>query len=204
MSDASVTGASMPARTKARLGRTASISRWALGRPDSLVIVLAVATGYLAVFLYMIQDLRVHSPGDVGIAAVADSPLSTMFDPAAGSFMHQPIVVLELGIATWQFSPLNTGLGLSVAALVGLNIALTYLAIVQPRACGMGASAGFVAGVPALFAGGACCAPVIILIFGIQATGTLLTAIAWLLPVSLALLVLTLVYITGKISPTMG
>ncbi|WP_436901292.1 hypothetical protein [Halovenus halobia] len=53
---------------------------------------------------------------------------------------------------------------------------------------------------PGLLAG-SCCAPVWLLVVGIQVSGIVLTAGVWLLPASLLLLVATLVYVAGKITP---
>ena len=84
--------------------------------------------------------------------------------------MHRPAVLLEVGPIVWGVSPLNTVFGGAVAALVGLNLALSYLTLTRQRACTVGA----VAGVPALLAGGACCGLVLLLVLGIRATGALL------------------------------
>lgn len=188
-------------RAKRRLSRTVAVSRGSLRRRDALAVFVAVAAVYLLAFLYMVQDLLLGTGSGLSVT-LADDPLSTMFQSAPGTFMHQPVALLELGVATWEFSPLNTLLGAAVAALVGLNLALSYLAITQPRSCGVGAGAGAVAGIPALLAGSACCAPVVVLVLGIQATGTLITVFAWLLPVSTLLLLATLVYVAGHIDPT--
>jgi hypothetical protein len=189
----------LPATAKRRLSRTVTVSRAILRRRDTLAVLAGVAIVYLVAFLYVVQDLAFS--GSALSVTVADDPLATMFQSAPGTFMHRPVVLLELGVATWEFSPLNTLLGGGIAALVGLNLALSYLAVVQPRSCGVGAGAGVVAGIPALLAGSTCCAPVVVLVLGIQATGTLITVFAWLLPVSILLLLATLVHITGRINP---
>jgi len=191
----------LPVRAKHRLSRTVAVSRGTLRRRDSLAVLVGTAAVYLVAFLYMVQDLTAAPAAGLS-AVLADDPLATMFQSAPGTFMHQPVALLELGVATWEFSPLNTLLGVAIAGLVGLNLALSFLAITQPRSCGVGAGAGVVAGVPALLAGSACCAPVIVLVLGIQATGTLITVFAWLLPVSILLLLSTLVYIAGRVDPT--
>jgi hypothetical protein len=190
-----------PALAKRRLGQTVAISRGVLHRRDTLAVLLGVAAVYLVAFLYAVQDLLVSSGGSLSII-VADDPLFTMFQSAPGTFMHRPVALVEVGIVSWEFSPLNTLLGGGIAILVGLNLALSYLAVTQPRSCGVGASAGAVAGIPALLAGSTCCAPVVVLVLGIQATGTLITVFAWLLPVSVLLLLSTLVYVAGRVDPT--
>lgn len=188
-------------QVKHRLLHTGRIVR-GLGHHRGALAVLGVVTvAYLVAFLYMLRNLIITTEAGVSIFVV-DAPLSRMFDPAPGAFLFQPVALIEAGVVVLEFSPLNFLLGLGIAFLVGLNLSFSYLAITQPRSCGMSASAGVFASIPALLAGSACCAPVIFLILGIQATGVVLTAFVFLLPVSVALLVLTLVYLAGKINPT--
>ena len=192
---------SLPARAKRRLGTTVAVSRGALGRRDALAVLTGSAILYLFAFLYALQNLVVRTSAGLSVT-VADAPVETALQQGTGPFTYRPAALLELGVVVWEFSPLNTLLGLGIAGLVGLNFALSYLAVTQPRSCGIGAGAGVVASVPALLAGSTCCAPVIVLVLGIQASSALLTAFVWLLPVSVLLLVGTLVYVAGKIDPT--
>lgn len=173
-----------------------------LRRRDSLAVFLAVTLGYLVAFLWMMQNVFVGTDVGFGVAVPVEDPLSHAFQQAPGQFAFEAVAVVEFGVVTWLFSPLNTLVGLSIAGLVGLNLALTYLAVTQPRACGIGATSGVFASVPALLAGSACCAPIVAIVFGIQMSGLLLTAFAWLLPVGVALLLVSLVYIAGKVDPT--
>ena len=101
-----------------------------------------------------------------------------------------------------MFSGENTAIGLVISLLVGLNLALTYLAVTQPKSCGIEAGTGVLAAVPALFAGSACCGPVLFLVIGIQAGGVLLTAFQWLLPAAALLLLGSLVLVAGRVDPT--
>ena len=94
------------------------------------------------------------------------------------------------------------GVGLGLAALVGGNLALTYLAWTQPAACGLGeSSSGVLASLPAALSGTACCGPVVLIALGIQASGALLTAFQFLLPVSALLLAGSLVLVGRQIGP---
>ena len=87
--------------------------------------------------------------------------------------------------------------------LVGLNLALTYLAWTQPKACGIGeSSSGLLAGLPALLSGTACCGPVLLLVVGIQASGVLITAFQFLLPVAALVLVGSLILVGRQITPS--
>ncbi len=173
-----------------------------LKRRDSLSVFLAVTVGYLFVFLYMVTDIAINTSAGFSVSVPVADPLSHMFQQGPGRFSFEGIALIELGVITWAFSPINTLVGLGIAALVGLNLALTYLAVTQPKSCGIGTSSGLLASVPALLAGSACCAPVIAIVFGIQLSSVLLTTITWLLPVSVGLLLASLVYIAGKVDPT--
>ncbi len=173
-----------------------------LGRRDSLAVFLGVTVGYLLAFLYMMTDIAINPNAGFGISVPVADPWSQMFQRGPGQFSFEGIAFIELGVVSWAFSPLNTVIGLSIAVLAGLNLALTYLAVTQPKSCGIGTSSGVFASVPALLAGSACCAPVVAIVFGIQMSGILLTAFTWLLPVSIALLLLSLVYVAGKVDPT--
>lgn len=188
-------------RLRDLFSQTAAASRGALLRRDSGAVFIGVSAAYLVLFLFILENLAVV-PG-VGLSIeVVDAPLTQMLRPAPGAFLFEPIALLQAGVVVWEFSPLNTVSGLSIALLVGVNLSVSYLAITQPRACGMSTGAGVLASLPALLAGSACCAPVIFLVVGIQVTGTLITAFSLLLPVSIFLLIATLIYVSGKISPT--
>lgn len=170
------------------------------GRHRGARAVAGVATlSYLLVYLYAIDKLQ---PGDgqFGVVVAAD-PAAQLFRRTFGAFSYEPVAMVRLGVVTYQFS-LNTLLGLGLAALVGINLGASYLAWRQPAACGMGSrSAGLVAGVPALLSGTACCAPVIVILVGVQLTGGLLFAFELLLPIAVVLLVATLVLIGRQIDP---
>lgn len=189
-------------RVRRRLGLTLTVSTGVFRRPKALGVFLAVTAVYLVTFLWAMADIVIRTSADIGVTAVVDDPLSQMFVPGPGPYTHEPVALIELGVATFAFSPLNTALGLFIAALVGLNLASTYLAVTQPAACGLGATSGLFASVPALLAGSTCCAPVILIALGIQAGGILLTAFSWLLPLGVIALLASQVYLAGQVDPT--
>lgn len=185
---------------RARLARTGAVARGVLRRRGSFAVFAGVTVAYLFVFLWLLGDLILASEAGYSVF-VADDPQGRALRPAPGAFLFQPVAVLELGVVIWEFSPLNTLLGAGLATLVGLNLAVSYLAVTQPRSCGLSSGAGVVASIPGLLAGSTCCAPVLLLVLGIQASGLVLAAFAWLLPVSVLLLVSTLVYVAGRVDP---
>jgi hypothetical protein len=193
---------SIPTALKERLVTTGAVSRGLLRRRDSVSVFLVVTAGYLFTFLYMMTDIVVDTSAGFSASVPVDDPFSLMFQQGPGQFSFEGVAFLELGVITWAFSPLNTLIGLGIAVLVGLNLALTFLAVTQPKSCGIGASSGVFASFPALLAGSACCAPVIAIAFGIQMSSVLLTAFTWLLPASIVLLLGSLVYVAGTVDPT--
>lgn len=184
----------MPEMTSA----TARAIRFALARRDGRVVALAVTVGYLVAYLVGTRSL-VSGTGEFGIR-VAAQPLSLVFR-RNGIASFEPIALLELGALRLLVSPPELLIGMSIAALVGLNGTLTYLAWRQPAACGISPGVGAVAAVPALLSGSACCAPVVLLVLGIQASGILLVAVDVLLPAAVLLLVGSLVLVSRRIEP---
>jgi len=189
-------------RIAGRFRRTLAVTVALLTRRDSLGVVVTTTVSYLFAFLYVMQNLFIEPSAGFGVDVPVSDPLSVMFQRGPGLFSFEAIAVIELGVVSWTFSPLNTALGLGVAVLVGVNLGMTYLAVTQPKSCGIGTSSGILASVPALLAGGACCAPVVAIVFGIQMSATLVTTFTWMLPAGAALLVVTLVYVAGKVDPT--
>jgi hypothetical protein len=186
--------------------RTVSQTRFAvrvaLGRRDGFAVFAAVAGLYLLAYLWF-SNLLAFGSTDVGVT-VARNPLGRFFQPANSAFSFEPVALVEFGVGIYLFS-LNTFLGLAIAILVGLNLAVTYVAWRQPKACGLGASeasSGLLAGVPALLSGAACCGPIVLIVFGIQASSTVLTAFQWLIPVAVVLLVGTLLWVGRKVDRT--
>ena len=187
----------MALRTAAR--RTAIAAATTLRRRDTLAVFIGVTLGYLLFYLYAIGHLAPGS-GQVELFVV-DRPLDRLFDRSFGTFSFEPVARFELGAVTYLFS-LDTVIGVGLALLVGLNLSLTALLWRQPKACGIGTSStAAVAGIPALLSGAACCAPVVLIVLGIQATGVLLTAFEFLLPLAAVFLIASLLLVGRQIDP---
>lgn len=184
-------------RTAVLRTRKATVSMFR--QSDAQLVFGSSTVGYLVVYLWTIGHLA-PGLGGYSVTVVAD-PLSKFLRPELGPFMFTPIARVTVGPLTYLFS-FNTVMGLGIAVLVGLNIALTYLTWTQPKACGIGGtSAGVLASVPALLSGTACCGPVILIVVGIQASGVLLTAFQFLLPVAALLLVGSLILVGRQVDP---
>lgn len=164
----------------------------AVRRPDSAGVIVLTTGLYIAAYLWAIGYLFPRS-GTLSIQTVSQ-PFERMFQQS-GTFLWEPVARIDAGVVSFLFSPFNTGLALVLGVLVGLNIGVAYLAWRQPAACGIGAGSGALAAVPALISGSACCAPVLLIVLGIQASGLLLLAFEVALPLGVVLLIGTLVYV---------
>ena len=182
-------------RTTRAIGFT--VRRW-----DGFVVTVVAAGVYLLSYLWATDHLQFREDAGFNWLVVND-PTARLLE-RRGPLSFEPVAFLEFGIGSLLFSPIDAAIGTLLATLVGLNLALAYLALVQPKACGIGAGAGAAASVPALLSGSVCCAPMILLVLGIQASGTLLTVIPWLLPVGVALLAGSLLYVSGLVDLSSG
>lgn len=159
-------------------------------------VVVASGGVYLILFLIALQDI---SRGGRAFQFLT-VPFSRMFE-RTGALTFEPIAQLTLPGLTILISPVNVLIGLGISLLVGLNLAITWLAFRQPRACRFNRSTGVLASLPALLAGGACCAPAIVLILGLQVSSLLMGVFQVLIPVSVVLLVITLKLILDRTNP---
>jgi hypothetical protein len=198
MTDAEPGLSSIPRATRT-LHRTRQAVGALLGRRDAALVFAGVSALYLAAYLAAIGRL-VPGRGTVGLLVVDDLSIALR---QTGTFTFEPIARLDLGLFSLLFSPLDTFLGLGLAVLVGLNLALFYLAWTQPAACGIEGASGALAAIPALLSGTACCGPVLLLVLGIQASGLLLAVFDVLLPLAVLLLLANLVLVGRNVDPTL-
>lgn len=187
-------------RFAARLSQTTRVTRFAFTRIDGALVAVLAAAIYLGAYLWATDHMRFRSGATVSFTIV-DEPFARALERRSG-LSFEPIALVEFGIGTLLLSPVDLAIGALLAGLVGVNLALAYLALVQPKACGIGAGTGIAAAVPALLSGSVCCAPMILLVLGIQASGMLLTVLPWLLPVGVLLLVGSVVYVAGLVDTT--
>ncbi|MFB6174257.1 MAG: hypothetical protein ABEI39_06400 [Halobacteriales archaeon] len=183
------------------LDRTAAALRAAVGRRDALLVIVGGGVGYLLVYLLAAGDL-VYTGDPSASLLVADRPLQRVFSPI-GYLSFEPIARIEAAGFAYLFSPVDASMALGLAALVGANLGLTYLGLVQPRACGLEGASGVVAAVPALLSGAACCGPIVLVVLGIQATSALLTGFQVLVPLAFLMLVGSLLLVGRRIDPSL-
>lgn len=169
-----------------------------LSRPFYRRLTVGIGAVYLLLFLVALQDI---SLGGSGVQFLT-TDWTRMID-RTGAITFEPIAQLTLPGLTILMSPLNILIGAVLAVLAGLNLAVTWLAFRQPKACRFNRSTGILASIPALLAGSACCAPAIVLILGLQISSLFVTVFQVLIPVSIALLVLTLIMILRRTDPAL-
>ncbi|MFP9191768.1 hypothetical protein ACLI4Q_08955 [Natrialbaceae archaeon A-CW1-1] len=195
-----MTPSTLTSRFAARLSQTTRVTRFAFTRVDGASVSVLAAVVYLGAYLWATDHMRFRSGATVSVTIV-DEPFARALERRS-ALSFEPIALIEFGIGTLLVSPIDLAIGAILAGLVGVNLALAYLALVQPKACGIGAGTGVAAAVPALLSGSVCCAPMILLVLGIQASGALLMVLPWLLPVGVMVLVGSLVYVAGLVDTT--
>jgi hypothetical protein len=164
-----------------------------LGLPFYRRLAFSLAAGYLVLFLMALQNITFSGQG----VQVLTTHGSRMFE-RTGTFTFEPIAQLTFPGLTILLSPLNLVLGLFLSLLVGLNLAVTVIAFRYPAACRFNRGTGLLASVPGLLSGGACCAPTIVLILGIQMSSAFITVFQVLIPASALLLLITLKLILDR------
>jgi hypothetical protein len=192
-------------RTRGRLAvvRAGVAARAATRVRGARAVLVGTAVVYLGLYLLALGHLR-PGVGSFDLLVVAD-PLSRAVRPL-GFLSFEPVARVDLGVVRLLVSPVNLLLGTVLAGLVGVNLAVSYLAWRHPAACGIEArranASGLLAGLPALLSGAACCGPVVLVALGVQATGLLLSTFRALVPAAVLLLVASLLYVSRSVDPT--
>ncbi len=179
--------------------RTGIAIRGAVGRRDGILILSTVGVSYLIVYLWGLGHLNRTGTGGFDLMVV-DDPIARMTE-SMGPFIYEPVALLTLGTFEVLLSPINLLIGIGLASLVGLNLAVSWVAWRGPSACRIGPGAGLAAGLPGLLSGFACCGPAILLVIGVQATAGIITAFQWFLPFTIVLLVGTLLWVGNQVEP---
>jgi hypothetical protein len=163
-----------------------AFARYIFQRPARGPLIGSVAVLYALFYLYVIGDI------DLGPAQWRWQSLEWQWQrlfAQRSSWHFEALALLELGYLLILLSPAN----MLIAALLGSLLALNLhgaLALRERAACRLSENAAWSAGVwPALLAGGACCAPSLLLMLGIPGMGAFIGLFAWLVPLSATLLV---------------
>lgn len=137
---------------------------------------------YAVLYLYAIGDFSLTPPPawDWRIGSLTLERLLS----ARAPFHFEAVAIVEAGYLVWLVSPLNLLVAGLLAGLLAANVHGVVYMRANPEACRPN-RAGLAAGaVPALLAGGACCAPSLILLLGIPGLGAFAAFFAWLIPLS--------------------
>ena len=166
--------------------------------PTCRTLALFLGVGYLMLFLVALRDL---TPGGDGFGFLR-VPWSRMFE-RTGAVTFEPVAQFTVPGWTLLVSPLNLLIGGVLAGLAALNLVVTWIAFRQPAACRFNRSAGIFASLPALLAGSACCAPVLVLLLGLQLSSLMMSVFQVLIPLSAALLLVTLKLVLDRTDVTL-
>lgn len=176
------------------LRRTWLLIRASVGDRTGRTVFVTATGAYLLLYLAAIRDLGLTAASGGFRAMLVSDPLARALQ-RAGYYQFEPIGQVTVGPVSYLFSPGNVAIGLALAALVGINLAVTLYTRRQPTACSTRAPTGAIAGIPALLSGSACCGPLLLIVLGVQATATVLAAFQVLLPSATVLLALSLLYL---------
>lgn len=188
--------------------RTMFAVRTSLGRRDGRLTFGVTTVVYWLLYGVGLQHLGFRSGGTGG--RTGTEPLVDVFvvsDPIAAAtrrvapFQYETVALVTIGPVEYLFAPITAGIGLGLAMLVGVTLAVSVVAWRGPSACRIGAGAGTAAGVPGLLSGFACCGPTILLIAGVQASAGLLAAMQWFLPLAVLTLIGTLLWVGSRVDP---
>ena len=104
------------------------------------------------------------------------------------AFRFEAVAIADLGHLAVLVSPLNLAVAGTLGALLALNVHGAFALRRAPAQCVRGGG-GLLGAVPALLAGGACCAPSLVLLLGIPGLGAFAAFFGWLIPLSAVLLI---------------
>lgn len=161
--------------------------RWIFGVAGTLILVL---------YLLAIGDLAISTSGRWSSAPGVRIAPDALFK-ARAPWLFEPMLEVHFGAHLAAFlSPVNLLLGVSVAALAGLNIAVAAYGARQAVACRRPGYSRSLAVLPAFLLGFACCVPTFVLALG---AGTAAAILPVLLPIRPLFYPLTLVLLLGAL-----
>lgn len=151
-------------------------------------IALAIGLVYLLGYLYVLGDLAFGGPG--GWTVLVADEWSIRWLQMRSLFQFEGVALVRADAVTLIVSPLNLLIAIALSGLVSTNVHGAIELHRAPPACAVpGARTGLLASAPAMIAGGACCAPTLLLLIGIPGLGAVAGLFAWMIPLSLALLI---------------
>lgn len=150
--------------------------------PEHRMLALSTGLLYGLFYLYAIGDISFIGP-PAWDAYISDLSLENMLS-ARGTMLFETVGAVEMGYFIWLVSPVNLLVCGLLSGLLAANVHGVLFLRSQPQVCSGGGRGLVAGGLPALLAGGACCAPSLILLLGIPALGAFGALLGWLIPVS--------------------
>jgi hypothetical protein len=143
----------------------------------------ALSFAYFTLVMIAFGDL---SSGGRGFEFLS-VPLDRMFE-RTGAFTFEPVARVTVPGVTLLLSPVNLGIVGLLSLLAGMNLTVVFASLREPEACHLSRTGSVLSGIPALLAGGACCAPAVLLVLGLQASSLVIGLFQVLIPISFVLL----------------
>ncbi len=162
----------------------------ALRRPRSRWLALLTGVGYLLLYLWslghLVVDRAVVAPDETPSFVVVPDWTARSFDRIAG-VAFEPVAAFYpvAGLAIF-LAPANLLIGAALSGLIALNVATAADALATVRSCRRLPWVSLLGALPGLLTGIACCVPTVALALGANLTLALISAQAFVLPVSVA------------------
>ncbi|WP_435065477.1 hypothetical protein [Halobaculum sp. EA56] len=166
----------------------------ALADPVAAAVLAAATVVYTLVYAVAVGDLGVVSRTAGAGADAGAVSVTVVAAPLTRALAGEGVALVAVGPVEYLLVPGTLAVAVAIGLLVGANLALSALAWRRPTVCDISPASGLAAGLPALLSGTACCGPLVFIVLGLQATSTALTAIAWLRPAAILLLVASLLW----------
>ena len=165
------------------------------------IVAISIGLLYGLFYLYAIGDISFIGP-PAWDAYISSLSVETMLS-ARGTMLFETVGAVEMGYFIWLVSPVNLLVCALLSGLLAANVHGVFFLRSQPQACSGGRGGLVAGGLPALLAGGACCAPSLILLLGIPALGAFGAFLGWLIPVSVLALGLNRLWQHKKGTPNL-
>ena len=122
-----------------------------------------------------------------------------------GGFSFEPVAALYLAQGLTLFNaPVNLLIGATLGTLIALNVAAVAYALTVARSCRRLPWTGLLGSLPGLLTGFACCVPTVAFVLGANLALALVSVQMFLLPLSLASLVLGLGWTLRRVRRELG
>ena len=171
-------------------------------------LALAAGGAYLLLYLYslghLVIDRQVVAPGDTPRIVIVPDWMTKSVE-RIGGFSFEPVAALYLAQGLTLFIvPVNLLIGATLGSLVALNGAAAAYALTVARSCRRLPWTGLLGSLPGLLTGFACCVPTVAFVLGANLALALVSVQMFLLPLSLASLVLGLGWTLRRVRRELG